>query len=190
MPIVNEMANAAEFTVEKRVEGVYRLKRILLWIAYFAVPLIFMAVLMATSFGAVALIVFIPIYFPFLLPKIVYPAFHRYVQIEYEYNIVSGGFLVNYIYGRKTRKPWLNPVNISSMDTIAPYSGSYKSDAEKNIYDIRYEAVAYMAHPDNYYATFTNENGQKCIVFFQATNKMLKLFSFHNRNTVIRELTI
>ena len=189
MPIVNEMANAAELTVEKRVEGTYKLKRILLWISYFAVPFLLMCLMMAFNLGAIALIVFIPIYFPFLLPKIVYPALHRYVQIEYEYNVISGGFLINYIYGRKTRTPWLESTSISAMEIIAPYSGQYKSDADKSDYAHRYEAVAYKDHPDNYYVVFKNEAGESCVAIFQMTNKVLKLFAFHNKKTVISTLT-
>jgi hypothetical protein len=190
MALTNEMANFAEFTVEKRVEGVYRLKRIGLWAAYFIVPLAIMMVMFAFGLGAIALIVFIPLYFPFALPKIIYPATYRYVQIEYEYTIVAGDIAVNYIYGRRSRKEWLKPTSISNMTAIAPYCGDYRAAADAPDIKHRYEAVAYKDHPDNYYGIFYNAEGEKCVVIFQATNKVLKLIAFHNRKAVITQVSV
>lgn len=190
MAVTNEMANFAEFTVEKKVKGVYRLKRIFMWIAYFAVPLIIMVILMIFGLGAIALIVFIPLYFPYVLPKIIYPATFRYVQIEYEYTVVSGDISVNYIYGRKSRKEWLEPTSISNMSVIAPYRDDYKAAADEPDIVHRYEAVATKDHPDNYYGIFNNAEGEKCMVMFQATNKALKIIAFHNRKAVVTKVSI
>lgn len=190
MALTNEMANFAEFTVEKKVEGTYRVKRIMLAISYFLVPLLLMAMMFAVNLGAIALIIFIPLYFPFFLPKIIYPATFRYVQIEYEYTIVAGDLSVFYIFGRKSRKEWLEPVSISGMSVIAPYRDEYKAEADSPDIERRYEAVAYKTHPDNYYALFNNAQGEKCMVMFQATNKVLKLLAFHNRKTVMTNLSV
>lgn len=189
MPVTNEIANFAEFTVDRKIEGTYRLMRIGMWVSYFAVPLLLMALMFAFGMGAIALIIFIPLYFPFLLPKIIYPATFRYVDIEYEYTIVAGDLSVSYIFGRKSRKEWLAPVSISGMSTIAPYRDEYKAAANDPDIVNRYEAVAYKDHPDNYYAIFHNAKGDKCMVMFQATNKVLKLMAFHNRKTVITTLS-
>ena len=185
MALTNEMANFAEFTVEKKVEGAYRWKRIGMWLSYFIVPFLLMALMFAFGLGAIALIIFIPLYFPFILPKLVYPATFRYVDIEYEYTVVAGDISVFYIFGRKSRKEWLPPTSISGMSYIAPYRDEYKAEADKTDIVHRYEAVATKNHPDNYYAIFNNAKGEKCLLMFQATNKVLKLFAFHNRKTVV-----
>lgn len=189
MPVTNEMANFAEYTVEKKVEGSYRWKRIGMWLSYFLVPAILMIIMFALGLGAIALIVFIPLYFPFLLPKIIYPATFRYVDIEYEYTIISGDLTISYIFGRRSRKEWLAPTSISSMQRIAPYRNEYKAEADSDDIVNRYEAVATKNHPDNYYALFDNEKGEKCMVMFQATTKVIKLLAFHNKKTIVAEVS-
>lgn len=189
MAVTNEMTNYAEFTVEKKIEGAYRWMRIGMWLAYFLVPAILMIIMFALGLGAIALIVFIPLYFPFLLPKIIYPATFRYVDIEYEYIIVSGDLSVSYIYGNRSRKEWLPPTSISSMTHIAPYRDEYKAEADSEDIVNRYEAVSTRDHPDNYYAVFNNAKGEKCMVMFQVTAKVIKLLTFHNKKTITAEVS-
>ena len=37
---------------------------------------------------------------------------------------------------------------------------------------------------DQYYATF-EQNGEKCVVYFQAVEKSLSLLRYYNKNTVV-----
>lgn len=185
----NEITNSAEYTVEKKVEGAYLWKRIGLWAAYIGGPLVLLVVAGLTSMMAIWLIVFVPIYFPFLLPKIIYPATYCYAQIEYEYSIMAGKLLVNYVYGRKKRVEFMPPQLVSDMELIAPYKDEYRKQADEGQFAHKYEAFAYREHPDNYVCIFTNEKGEKCCVIFQCTQKFLKLFTFHNKNTIEGQLT-
>ena len=190
MAIENEMANFAELTVTKKLQGTYLVKRVLMILAYILVPLLILIGLLAVGAGAVGLIVYIPVMYTFFLPRIIIPATYRYVQIEYEYEIAAGDMSAAYIYGRRSRKEIVGPITVSSMETIAPYRDTYKAAADDPSIQKRYEAVAYMGHPDNYYAIFRDDEGKKCVLFFQATNKVLKLLRFLNRSTVVTEVSM
>ncbi len=190
MGIGNEMANATEFMYEKKREGTYKLAFIGMWAAYIVIPLALMITLTACGLGALVLVVGVPLFYCFLLPKIVYPATIRYVQIEYEYIIKGGNMTVNHVYGRKQRREWMPPALISSFDFIKPYEGEAKELADSKDIVNRYCAVATLSCPDNYCAVFTNEKGEKCAVIFQATNKALQIMKFLNRNTEVREVLV
>lgn len=189
MGMNNEMTNYTEFIVDKKVGGVYLLCRILMWMAYVALlPLIVVlgCILWPAASGYFIggfLIVGVLLYYCFLLPKIIYPGTYRYVQIAYEYRIKGGNIEFNKVFGRKTRRAIVAPMLVSSLEAVAPYKGEYKAAADDKSLR-RYVAVASMDHPDNYYAIFTNEKGERSVIFFQCTNAALKILKFLNRATV------
>ena len=43
-----------------------------------------------------------------------------------------------------------------------------------------YSALITPTSPDAYFATFENEKKEKCIVYFEATEKALKICRFYN----------
>ena len=43
-----------------------------------------------------------------------------------------------------------------------------------------YSALTTPTSPDAYFATFENEKKEKCIVYFEATEKALKICRFYN----------
>lgn len=187
----NEMANFDELTVDKRVEGSYKFKRTLMILAYIFVPLAFMVLLFAIGLGAIALIVFIPIFYCWAFGKFVIPYTWRYVNLSYTYTIKSGKFTMLTVYNGKGVKKSVNtfaPVSISDMTAIAPYNGEYRAAADAADIVNRYETCAFLDHPDNYYFIWTNEEGQKCVCIFQATNNTVKIMKFHNRDTVVTEV--
>ena len=183
------MTNYTEYLVDKKVSGLYLVKRILMWVAYVALIPIIVAVCCAIwpnysgYFIGAFLIVGVILYYCFLLPKIIYPGTYRFVQIAYEFRIKGGNFELNTVYGRKTRRPMFAPVLVSSMEAIAPYKGEYKAAADDKSLK-RYVGVASIDHPDNYYAIFKNEKGERCVAIFQCTNAALKVLKFLNRATV------
>lgn len=180
----NEITNSAEFTVEKKVEGAYLWKRIGLWAAYIGGPLVLLVIAGLTNFIALWLIVFVPLYFPFALPKIIYPGTYIYAQIEYEYVIKAGTMQINYLYGRKKRVTFMPETPIKDMTLIAPYKGDVRAKIDAESFDIKYEAVAYKDQPDNYVCTFTDADGKKCMATFQMIDKFMKLMEFHNKDVV------
>lgn len=188
----NEIANSVEFTVEKKLEGKYKAQRILMYAAHVVLPLAFMILLMALGAGAIALIIFIPVYYCFALPQFVGPMTTRYVFLEYEYAIRGGHMEVNRLYGKhesrwRLRKPWVKPVAVSSMDIIAPLTDEIKKEIRSGSkkYDNVYNAVAYLDHPDNYYCTWTGEDGKTNLLAFQAIEKTLTIMSFLNKSHTV-----
>ena len=75
------------------------------------------------------------------------------------------------------------------MTAIAPYKDQYKAAAEdpsiKNVYD----ATSSTDAPDCYYCLFNDENDEKCVLFFEATKKILKQAKLFNAITVLSEVT-
>lgn len=192
----NEMANSYEFTVEKKLEGKYRTQRVLMYLAHIFLPIIFMIALMALGLGAIALIVFIPVYYVGILRNWIWPMTTRYVFVEYEYVIRGGHLTVNRLFGQheskwRLRRPWVANVMVSELEKIAPYNAEAKAALAGEKFDFTYDAVNTMSHADNYYTTWTDENGKRHLLYFQATNKALSIMSFLNKNnTVVTKVSI
>lgn len=185
----NEMVNFEEFIVEKKVEGLYRFKRVLMVIAHVILPIALIIALVAINMGPIALFVFVPLYYAWALRKFVIPLTWRYVNIQYEWVIKSGDFVVNTLYISNIKKrSEMFKQQISQMEVIAPYNGVYKEAADSADIEKRYVACAFLEHPDNYYCIWKDKDGKKCVCIFQATNNGIKIMKFHNRNTVVTEV--
>lgn len=150
------------YGVAKKKEGKYRLCRVLMLFAYalfvigFAGFFIYMNIL--------PIIAITPI-----LTYILVLATWRFVSIEYEYCILDGEFRMLKLYGLKSMRA-LCRVRVSSMKTVAPYSGEYKPAADALKSANRIEAVSSMKAADIYFATF-DDDGEEYAVFFEATEK-------------------
>jgi len=192
------MANYEEITVQKRIEGKYKLQRILLQMSYFVIPIIIILITFAIKFkifrvtimlGPIFLILSVPLYFCWALPTYLKPATFKYVDLEYEYVIKSGCFTMNKIMGHRQRVE-LCSKQIIDMDAIAPYNGEWRAAADDPSIkkENRFESVCFLNHPDNYYCLFKNKAGEKCVCIFQASSKAVKIMAFHNRATVVTEV--
>ena len=184
---MDENKNYAEYTVEKKYEGTYKLQRIglkiLLWMPMLVIGLIFQIVMRSP----VIWVLLIPIY-PIVWLKILKPAFYPYVYIEYEYSIVAGEMRFAKILGKCRRKE-LFALKIGDMTAIAPYRDSYKAAADNPHIKHRYELVSSMNAKEIYYAIFEKDE-EPCVVFFQQTNKVLALMRFHNHLTVMENVSV
>ncbi len=178
---MNEITNHAELTVEKKVEGTYKRDRNLMKLAYIAALIIVMAILEFNFFA----ILLIPLY-PFLLTKLIIPATWYIVDIEEKMDISGGTLTLMHVYGKRKHKE-LCKVRVSAFDAIAPYRDEYKVAADKfaETADKRIECVSSMSHPDVYCAYGTNDFDEKIVVYFEVTEKALKVMKFLNKNTVI-----
>lgn len=175
--------NHAEYAVIKKYEGTYQLARVLLIIGYVLFPIVGIIIIAATLS---ALIVWFIALFPLML-SIIVPLTYRYVQIEYEYSIDSGVMTFSEIYGRRSRKKKYE-VRIGDALAIAPYRDEYRAAADEA--DVKYAACSTMSNPELYYILFMDEDGKKTAIFFDPTNKALKLMHFHNRETVVVPVSI
>ncbi|MFA6948147.1 MAG: hypothetical protein WCQ72_04135 [Eubacteriales bacterium] len=177
--------NTAEHRVRKKVEGVYRLKRILVRTGLILFPLI--PLLLGASVKVLSPLLWMtPVFL--LVDVFILRYFFRYVDIEYEYAVVSGSLRVDIVYGNERRKSWLE-VKFKDMSVIAPYSGEYTSAADDPSIKNRYEAVSSLTAPDCYYGTFNDDSGERSVIFFEPTNKILSLAKLYNKSTVIRTMS-
>ncbi len=176
----NASSNFVNYGVRKKTDGGLLFRKILLIIGY----LVFVSFFAAFCFGII-LPVKIPPLFAFVVVFTAIIVFFtwRYVQIEYEYIILDGEFRMIKIYGSKQMRE-LCCTRVSAMKRIAPYRDEYASDADAVPKERRIEAVSSMDASDIYYAIF-NDGDDECVVFFEATEKTLKVLRYYNSETVV-----
>jgi len=187
---MNEITNHAELTVEKKKEGLYLFKRILMWSFYIGLPvLLFIIFAIISEVGGpdlvMASILFIPIWI-FLCPKLVKPITFMYVDIEEKMDVSGGTLTLSKILGKRKEIPYI-AVKVADLEAIKPYRGEYKAEADEYKADRRIECVATMKGNDVYYAYYTDENAKKVLMFFEGTEKALKVMKFLNSETVVVE---
>ena len=179
--------NTAEQRVKKKVQGTYRLKRILFWVG-FALFLLIPLLLSTIRIGEISFQFMLwttPLFV--LVDVFIIRQLFRYLDIEYEYSVVSGELRVDIIYGNMRRKEWLR-VRFADMSVIAPYEGDYKKQADDPSITVRYEAASSLDAPDCYFGVFVGEGDVKSVVFFEPTKKILKQAKLFNPSTVVREV--
>ena len=172
--------NEFEYTVAKKVEGKYRLYRILMVFGYILFG--------AGYFFGLAIAHLYPIMaFTPLLEWILIFFTWRFVSIEYKYETVSGGIRFYKVLGGKKKK-LLFEKRIKEFDEIAPVDEESKSVIAGKRFDKTYFlARSEKSDEDKYFATFQNEAGKSCIVYFEATEQALKILRFYNSKTVVKQ---
>lgn len=183
---MNEITNHAELTVEKKKEGKYKRDRMLMYGAYAFGFVLLVGIFFALDIALLGILM-IPLY-PFLLSKLIIPLTFYHVDLEEKWDISGGHITLTTIYGKKKSKE-LCKEKVSAFDAIVPYKDEYKKEADAFGATKRYEAVSTMNHPDVYCAYGTNEYGEKIILFFEATNRALRVMKFLNKNTVVTEVS-
>ena len=106
----------------------------------------------------------------------------RYVQPTYLYNLTSGSLTFYTIYGGRTKKKIFS-TKIADASLIAPAASEEAKGGAEGCAKTYY-GVSDMASPDVYLMVFTDEKGQKCAYYFEATAKAIKILRFYNRGTV------
>ncbi len=173
---MNEYANYFEYAIEAKVEGKLLRNRILLIIGYVLYAIAFMVLVFASKLLPLGAFVVVT------TAIIVYLTW-RYVEVEYEYNVVKGEMTFSTIYGRKTRRDFLK-VRIQDMSYFAPYTDRYKAIADAA--DKKYYAVSSMSSPDVYVGIFKEVGtGETSAVFFEATKGCVKLAKFYNKSATV-----
>ena len=172
----NAASTFVNYGVAKKKEGKYKLSRILMICAYVLFVVCFAGFFI--SMNILPIIAIVPV-----LTYILVLATWRFVSIEYEYCILDGEFRMLKLYGAKSMRE-LCRVRVSATKTVAPYSGEYKPAADKVPMANRIESVSSMSSPDVYYAVF-DEDGEECAVFFEVTEKTLKVLKYYNSNVVL-----
>jgi len=164
--------NFAEHRVVKKSEGSYRTKRVLFRLGQ--VVFILLPLIIGLAIPPLTFVLWMTPVFVLLGLKLGNVMFKRYCDIEYEYAIVAGELRADTIYGNIRRVP-MTTVRFRDMTKIAPLSDdNAKADTEAKDIVRRYEPVATMSHPNNHYGLYNNEEGEKCIIFFEVNEKMVE----------------
>ncbi len=176
----NEFGNYVEYCIEKRSEGAYRRKRILLLLACILAAVGIFPFVTYSEAGKL-FITFVPVWMG--ICGIAYWFLSRFVNLEYEYRIVQGEFQMDVIYGQRQRKEVME-VRVREMDIIRPYDEEGKAAIADcaHVYDCSVSQK--KPTPDVYCFTY-QENGQKKAVIFEATKKTLDIMKFYNASSLV-----
>ncbi len=168
-----------DYTVSKRAEGSYKIKRILMILGYVAFGAIYF-------FGLAAAHLYPLMAFIVLLEWILIFFTWRYVSIEYRYETASGGIRFYEVLGGKKKRLLLEK-RIKEFSAIAPYTeGVRASFADGDFVERHFCVRSTNDLTDCFYAIYDTEGGRGLVVF-EATEAALKIMRFYNQNTVVAE---
>ena len=168
-----------EFVVDERPEGIRKLKKILGRITVIAVPIVIALVLLLVKLYALAVI---PLAF---LGVILY--FWKLFNVENEYSMTSGVMTFSRIYGGLKRKKVLE-FTIRECKEIAPRTPESDAGLEGRGVEKVYMMASHSTAPDQYYALVDVE-GKTCVVYFEATEKTIKILRYYNPVTVVTHVS-
>jgi len=110
-------------------------------------------------------------------------------QIEYEYSFFSGVLSVYRIMGSRHRKK-LAEITIRDLSALYPCDEEYAAKInaygeEKTVF-----AASSTQAPNLFAALWCDEDGAKCILYFELNEKALKILKFYNSSAVPRSLQL
>ena len=170
--------NTFEFVVDERPEG--KRKAIKFWGRFGLIA--FIAAWVIVSLCTIFYLAVLPLA---MLGVVLY--FWKIFNCELEYSMTSGIMTFSRIYGGLKRKKILE-LTIKDFRGIAPRTA--ESDAKLKAQGVAktYMFASHSTAIDQYYATF-EENGSLCVVYFEATEKTLKILRYYNPVTVVTKVS-
>ena len=170
--------NTFEFVVDERPEG--KRKALKFWGRFGLIA--FIAAWVIVSLCTIFYLAVLPLC---LLGVVLY--FWKIFNCELEYSMTSGMMTFSRIYGSRKRTKVLE-VTIKDFRGIAPRTA--ESDAKLKAQGVAktYMFASHSTAEDQYYATF-EENGILCVVYFEATEKTLKILRYYNPVTVVTKVS-
>ncbi len=112
----------------------------------------------------------------------------RYASVEFEYSLTGGVMTLSKIYGGRTRK-CVAQIKIKEMTAIMPFEGDHISAAGRYAPERTVDFTADLQHPNVYCALYETEDKRRGILYFEATDKALKILRYYNSSTVVRALS-
>ena len=171
--------NTFEFVVSERPEG--GRKAFKFW-GRFGL-LAFIAAWVIVSLCTIFYLAILPMAF---LGVVMY--FWKIFNCELEYSMTSGVMTFSRIYGGIRRKKVLDVV-IKDFRECAPRTA--ESDAKLKARGNVVKYYSFSSHStaeDQYYALF-EQDGNLCVVYFEATEKTLKILRYYNPVTVVAKVS-
>ena len=163
-----------EYVVKQKNTGKMRLMKGLFVCGYALFVAVMMAVAVVSRLGApiVALT-------PFGLALIIFLTW-RYTSVEFEYSITSGEMTVSKIFGGRTRRELIS-FRLRDCAKIAPAAeGASAFRADETV-----SALSSPNAPDAYCAALEEADGKKFLIYFEATQKALRICHFYNAAATI-----
>ena len=168
--------NSYDYSVDKKKEGSYKLKRALMVCAYVLYCIVFFIVIYVTRIFPLGALI------PFTL-YIIYLCTWRYVSIEYKYTVESGLFTLYTVYGSRNKKKMCE-FRLKEAKRILPvneYSDEIKAFGAKKVYDGRSSKDT----ADDYAILFL-ENGVPAVAYVDAPEQSVKVFYYYNSDNTVR----
>ena len=167
--------NQYEYIVKQKSEGAWKMRRILIIFGYVVFNLAFLGAFLLTFPWAIT-------FLPLLDWALIFFTW-RFVSPEYEYSTLSGEITFTTIFGGKTRRE-LFKTNIKDFLKIAPYDAEAETYVSAQKCNRDFKCMSSLQAPDLYYGIFMLGE-DKCVVYFEATEKALKIMKYYNHNTVV-----
>ena len=163
--------NTYEYVVDQKLKGAQKLRKVglVLFYIFFVIGWTFFIFYtqLWTLFALCPVTLWMAVFFTW-----------RYVQVEFEYSAVSGLVTFAAVYGNRSRKK-LCEVKIKDCVTIAPANDKYLHLVDRyapvNALDCRSCEDA-----EDGYFMLAETNGKKTVIYFEATEKFLKICRFYN----------
>lgn len=169
-----------EYCVDQKNEGKWKWRRIGLLFLYILYPALLIFIV-GSGVGALAapLLCFIPLS-TWMLVFFTW----RYVNVSYEYTVISGKLTFTKHFGTSSHKKQFDTM-LKNAIIIAPVGNrEYNERLELFRPVIRYNGIASEKSPDGYFIAFVDETGKHSVFFFEATKTMLDLCKMYFPDTV------
>ena len=171
--------NTFEFVVDEQAEGMRKLGKFLGRSALLGACIGFFFACLALQLYPIAIL---PIA---LLSLVLY--FWKIFNCELEYSMTSGIMTFSRIYGNTKRKKVLD-LTIKDFRECAPRTAESDDKLKARGIAKTYSFVSHSTAIDQYYGLF-EENGDLFVVYFEATEKTLKILRYYNPITVVTKVS-
>ncbi len=171
-----------EYVVSAKKKPTLRLARALALTGYVLYVVILFVIGFATSILA-PMLAFVP-----LTTWILVWLTWRYVSVEYEYSLTGGVMTLSKIYGGRTRRR-VADITVKDASLIAPFEGDYITRAERYAPERTVDLTVDLQRPNVYLMLYETAEQRRGILYFEATDKALRILSYYNRATVIKDLS-
>lgn len=168
--------NSYEFTVDKKSEGTYKLKRALMVCAYVLYCLIFFTIIYVTRIFPLGALI------PMTLWIIIFFTW-RYVSLEYKYTVESGVFTLYTVYGAKKQKK-LCELRLRDAKRILPVS-EFKDEIAAFSPSVIFDGRASKDVSDDY-AILYYEDDKPAVIYVDAPEQSVKVFHYYNPDNTVR----
>ena len=112
----------------------------------------------------------------------------RLTQVEYEYSFFAGTLTVSRVLGGRTRKELCN-ITLRTASEILPYENNYVRKIENFSAERTIFAASSEDAPNLYCLLWNDEENTRCALFFEPTEKALKIMRYYNMSAVTLKST-